>query len=459
MFDFSVYIGPAVAVAGILLALVAFGVFGGRAMRESMDEAVAAAKAERADKVKLPPLMDGAQHERANAEHFEDCADLERTAEFGQPSAEVPEHGALPEVDFDAAIARITADLAAAEAADEENAADLPMVDEDIEATRMLKADDRAAIFREETAEDSVVAEAAENSAIDDMADMKDMADNVIEELADDAENSAENSIESTLVMPKLTDEDLATDAAVSEDVLDKIALEETRVLTGELAEEAEQDAATFGEGAEEEPHKDSLFPESPVPFGPKMAWLAIPGYKPSEVISALRLGDVAPANWTKGLTEAYADNNQVFVSPALSGWVLVIGKTLWQKADMNRSAENIQWLKEVGRLFGNACFFSTMRGLGNHGWVGIRGGNIVRAYGYSGELQELIWLLGDPTEEEIAVNPAFANEVQEREMPDFRPVIPDEKMVLAMAAGWSVDVSFRNRKYLPDYGFIGKLE
>lgn len=243
--------------------------------------------------------------------------------------------------------------------------------------------------------------------------------------------------------------------------VLDKIALEETRTIKQQLDTPAESEPIlpAFGEGAEDTAHKDSLFPESPVPFGPKMAWLAIPGYKQSEVISALRLGDVSPANWTKGLSEAYADNKQVFVTPSLSGWVLVIGKTLWQKADMNRSAENIEWLKDVGRLFGNACFFSTMRGLGNHGWVGIRGGNIVRAYGYSGELQELIWLLGEPTEEEIAVNPGFANETEERRMPDFRPVIPDEKMVLAMAAAWSVDVSFSNHKYLPDYGFIGTLE
>ncbi len=202
----------------------------------------------------------------------------------------------------------------------------------------------------------------------------------------------------------------------------------------------------------------DTLLPEAPIPFGPKMAWLAIPGFKPSEVIAELRLDNVQSANWTIGLKEAYADNNLVFVSPSLGGWVMVIGRTLWERADMNRSAENIPWLREICRKFGNACFFSTMSGLGNHGWVGIRDGQIARAYGYSTELQELIWLVGEPTEEEIAINPAFITEMREKYQPGFRPVIPDEKLVLAVAAAWSVDPGFRRRQYPADYGYLGYM-
>lgn len=456
MFDFSVYAAPAVVLAGIVVALIGFAVWGSQAIRESAEEAMAEL-APRKKPILAPEVAVSGESE-PDLQLDLPKADLERTAEFGQ----MVQPDAKPEVDFDAAIARITADLAAAEAAGEQAPLDLPAVDEDIEATRMLRADDRAAILSE------VQDEAAKMAEPDEVDDIKESAENLTgdESISENDENltdepatdqTIDQAIEQTIIMPKLSDEEMD---ALPEDtnVLDKLALEETRVIAQELVDE-EPAGPAFGEGAEDDPHQESLFPEAPVPFGPKMAWLAIPGYKPSEVISALRLGDVAPANWTKGLTQAYADNNQVFVTPALSGWVLVIGKTLWQKADMNRSAENIQWLKEVGRLFGNACFFSTMRGLGNHGWVGIRGGNIVRAYGYSGELQELIWLLGEPTEEEIAVNPGFANEVEERNQPDFRPVIPDEKMVLAMAAGWSVDVSFRNRQYLPDYGFVGNLE
>lgn len=457
MFDFSAYIAPAAVLAVMLLALVGFGVWGGRAIKESAEEALAAAQANRKPDVRLAPLVDGPDKEMdVDLPNTKSAENLETTAEFGQAGFAQSFMPEQPEVDFDAAIARITADLEAAENAEEgENkpaVAELPTVDEDIEATAVLKADDRAEILREvEEAENAV------NVAADEV--VTDVAENEADDMVGDEVEDGGDSLEQTRVMDKL--DDLEGDMADGAAVLDKIALEETRTIKQQLDTPAESEPIlpAFGEGAEDTAHKDSLFPESPVPFGPKMAWLAIPGYKQSEVISALRLGDVSPANWTKGLSEAYADNKQVFVTPSLSGWVLVIGKTLWQKADMNRSAENIEWLKDVGRLFGNACFFSTMRGLGNHGWVGIRGGNIVRAYGYSGELQELIWLLGEPTEEEIAVNPGFANETEERRMPDFRPVIPDEKMVLAMAAAWSVDVSFSNHKYLPDYGFIGTLE
>lgn len=253
---------------------------------------------------------------------------------------------------------------------------------------------------------------------------------------------------------------------AGADELLDATALEETRmhndilVQAGGGTEAPDKTLVSAADLAdlEDVPEEGILIPEAPKPFGPKMAWLAIPGFKPSEVIALLRLGDVKSANWTMGLTQAYADNNQVFVSPSLGGWVLVIGKTIWQKGEMNRSAEKTPWLNEIGRRFGNVCFFTTMKGLGNHGWVGIRDGRIARAYGYSGEVGELIWFEGEPTEEEEIINPAFVDEAQERYQPGFRPVIPDEKMVLAMAAAWSVDTSFRRRQYPPDFGFLGTM-
>ena len=498
MFDLSIYIGPIIVLVVMLFSVIGFAVWGGRDIREYAEHLAEEKAASRAPKeTPLAPTVAEPAEETSGLDLLTEnpATDLENTAEFSQPSfaqsflegKEIP----VPGLDFDAVIDRITADLNAAEAIGVPFfAPDFPMAaeDSDIEATRMLNKEEQAAILSDEqtAAETEELTEAADDASCGaepaaatggDMPEGGEDTENLPAEAPDDTEEAAPDnddntphlpgelvgpgkpaSIEETLVMPNLAAE--AAAVAIGADMLDKIALEETRIIKNtDIAEEIS--APIFGEGAEETVDTakgDGLLPEAPLPFGPKMAWLAIPGYQPSEVIAALRLGDVAPANWTKGLGEAYADNNQVFVTPTLSGWVLVVGKTLWQKADMNRSAENIQWLKEVGRLFGNACFFSTMRGLGNHGWVGIRGGNIVRAYGYSGELQELIWLLGEPTEEEIAINPAFANEMQERREPNFRPIVPDEKMVLAMAAAWSVDVSFSSRRYPPDFGFLGTL-
>ncbi len=449
MFDLGVFVGPGIVLAAMLVAWVGFIVWGGRAIRES---------AERAEQppveTPLAPTVDAEAEQDDAITLLTDTPELERTAEFAQPSFAQSflegEELDPADVDYNAAIDRITADLDAAEAAGVEPAAAAEPVadaadvsaaqDDDMEATRLLSADE---LPKEDgDIEATRVLQPAEAAAI--------------------AADAAEDAALGAAAVGAVAAGAAVVGAAAAGEALDKAALEETRLINKVEKMPQDEDAPqlpVFGEGAENETSRhDALFPEQPLPFGPKMAWLAVPGYQPSEVIAALRLGQVEPANWTKGLTEAYADNNRVFVSPTLSGWVLVIGKTLWQKADMNRSAENIQWLKDVGRMFGNACFFSTMRGLGNHGWVGIRGGSIARAYGYSGELQELIWLVGEPTEEEIAVNPAFATEAEERRLPGFRPVIPDEKMVLAMAAAWSVDVTFAGRNYPPDFGFLGTL-
>lgn len=489
MFDLEVFLVPAIVAAAMLIAWIGFAVWGSRAIRVSALRAEMTPKPAPPEEA-LAPTVEAETAAEEELTLLTPAPELERTTEFAQPSFAQSfldgEEIDPAKVDYNAAIDRITAGLdAAAAAAEEAPAADMAVA----EAMQAAAAEEPAA--EEPAAEEP----AAEDTAADAPAVEEPAAENTADNTAETAAPAAvdEDDIEATrlLQVDKLAEEPAAeaadmppaeeVPAAPGEDIeatrvigpaaaaeaaaaatagaaLGKAELEET-LLLNQVRHTSKTSLPRFGEGAENEPHRmDSLFPEQPLPFGPKMAWLAVPGYQPSEVIAALRLAQVEPANWTKGLTEAYADNDRVFVSPTLSGWVLVVGRTLWQKADMNRSAENIQWLKDVGRLFGNACFFSTMRGLGNNGWVGIRGGQIVRAYGYSGELQELIWLVGEPTDEEIAVNPAFVTETEERRLPDFRPIIPDEKMVLAMAAAWSVDVTFSHRSYPPDFGFLGSL-
>lgn len=382
------------------------------------------------------------------------------------------------------------ADLAAEKSSDNSvNNEETDLADDDAEATRLISREEAAAILADDEtpadndAEKNITGTQADTEENNEETRILHMpTQNTDNNPAND--NILANNMEETVVMQKIALENLP-----SMEELDAAALEETRMQQSVPAPEKPANAnlqrippgmsSSFGfinnqanglagaaqlrslpdlSSLTQEEAGDTLLPEAPIPFGPKMAWLAIPGFKPSEVIAALRLDDVQTANWTKGLQQAYADNNLVFVSPSLGGWVMVIGKTLWERADMNRSAENIPWLKEICRKFGNACFFSTMRGLGNHGWVGIRDGQIARAYGYSGELQELIWLVGEPTEEEIAINPAFITEMREKYQPGFRPVIPDEKLVLAVAAAWSVDPGFRRRQYPADFGFLGYM-
>lgn len=539
MFDFGVYLGPAIVALGMLVAFVGFLVGGSSAIRESAEEAQQALSRDSAaggdtetniSDITLPELSIISP-------------DMEKTAEFSQPLDIVPTFSqsflegqeVAPgggSADYNAAIDRIKADLEASDTEDngdnagnaedddlaifEHGAEDFAAyglydgaysdIDEDIiEAANVVEALQGSNVAKEASGQqeqteagdsvlDNVLNKEAENKAADveenneenNIEEKNDVSADNIENTPEAEENTAEGAgmdvaaiaqaeIEKTAIEKSAIEKSAMEETmilkypkqpagkAITAEVLDAAALEETRLHTDIAANTPsnEPNSVLAADLASLQDMSDDgiLIPEAPIPFGSRMAWLAIPGFKPSEVIAMLRLGNVQSANWTLGLTQAYADNNQVFVSPSLGGWVLVIGKTLWQKADMNRSAENIPWLKDIARRFGNVCFFSTMKGLGNHGWIGIRDGQIARAYGYSGELEELIWFVGEPTEEEEIINPAFVDEVQERYQPGFRPVIPDEKLVLAMAAAWSVDTSFKKRQYPPDFGFLGTMD
>ena len=211
-----------------------------------------------------------------------------------------------------------------------------------------------------------------------------------------------------------------------------------------------------FPLGVNKEVASDVLMPEMPLAFGYKICWLAISGVKPAQVAHALQLRDITPANWTQGLTDAYADNGQVFVSPALNGWVLVVGRALWNKVDMNQNIEENEWLYHLSRHLGDVYYFSTLRDLDNHAWAKIHNGHVKRAYAYSGEMGEVMWDKGNPTREEEELGLDFPEHMQAGESADTR--LPNEYDVLAMAAAWSIDTSFSTGKYRPDLGFVGRI-
>jgi hypothetical protein len=73
--------------------------------------------------------------------------------------------------------------------------------------------------------------------------------------------------------------------------------------------------------------------PDVPKTFGFKVLWFAVKAADPASVLDALEFGGAMPANWASGLAAAYGDRQSsddwVFVSPAISGWVLVVGSSL----------------------------------------------------------------------------------------------------------------------------------
>lgn len=69
--------------------------------------------------------------------------------------------------------------------------------------------------------------------------------------------------------------------------------------------------------------------PDKPMSFGYKVSWFAVKASDPARVLDALELKRGTPANWTAGLAAALpfpSTATWVFVSPPVSGWVLVVG-------------------------------------------------------------------------------------------------------------------------------------
>ena len=61
--------------------------------------------------------------------------------------------------------------------------------------------------------------------------------------------------------------------------------------------------------------------------FGQPCRWLAIKGHNPIAVQDALHLNAPMPCSWEEGLIEAR--EHKLFISPPVSGWILVVGSSL----------------------------------------------------------------------------------------------------------------------------------
>ena len=142
--------------------------------------------------------------------------------------------------------------------------------------------------------------------------------------------------------------------------------------------------------------------PDSPKGFGYKTSWFAVKAQDPKRVAQTLGLTSLRPANWATGLAAAYAFNNKsdgkqyVFVSPSVTGWVLVVSLALPypDKRVQGRSDDiDSRFTAMFGALaasFEEAQFYGSYRVVGFEAWARARGGKIERSFCYAdGEVYE----------------------------------------------------------------------
>jgi hypothetical protein len=189
-----------------------------------------------------------------------------------------------------------------------------------------------------------------------------------------------------------------------------------------------------------------------PVSFGYKCAWLAVKVDRPEPVAAALSLESVRPAHWKDGIQAAY--EGRVFVSPALSGWVLAASTVFPESGDVRHSDRCTPWLLRVGGDFPEVQFFCTHRVVEYHAWAKIVAGKVIRKYAYIGEQGLTVWNDGPPTAEELSLDLNFS---KSSDVANLR--FPDEEAVMQLAGAWSLNPSvIESYDFAPGMGLLGSM-
>jgi hypothetical protein len=201
--------------------------------------------------------------------------------------------------------------------------------------------------------------------------------------------------------------------------------------------------------------YADEPDPDLPIPFGPKMAWLALDTMDTEAVAAALGLQGARPASWAEGIEAAH--RSSLFVTPPLASWTLALGSALFPP---DRAEAFVQPLLErLSRQFGEAQYFCTHRDFELHIWARARKGRLVRGYGWLGQKGLTLWDEGPPTPEERDLGFRFTGRRSTgiQQAPNRDAAHPDEESVMQLASLWSIDPTTLDEEFKePLTGLLG---
>jgi len=182
--------------------------------------------------------------------------------------------------------------------------------------------------------------------------------------------------------------------------------------------------------------------------------WLAIRSGNPQLVQAALALNNPMPCSWEEGMSAAH--EHKLFISPAIRGWVFVMGSNLPEPGDDVDKC--FRFVMDLSRKLGHVQFFSVNRAVNHHAWVQAELGTVVRAYAWAGKT---LWNQGAMTRAELDLSLKCHGYGDGEERVDFgRPdpaVINTERLPL-LAARWSIDPTSIDARMLKEsQGIAGK--
>lgn len=157
--------------------------------------------------------------------------------------------------------------------------------------------------------------------------------------------------------------------------------------------------------------------------------WLAIRAGTPQSVQRALGLSRSTPCSWSEGM----AGEHEFFISPQISGWVIVTGVGLPCPDDDVDAC--FLFLIILSRKLGHVQFFHAESFSYHHAWARLDDGYVTRAYAWAGET---VWNQGIKTSREMELKMrcfAYGEEVISEKM-----IRDNCDKVSLLAARWSLD-------------------
>lgn len=182
--------------------------------------------------------------------------------------------------------------------------------------------------------------------------------------------------------------------------------------------------------------------------------WLAVRNRNLMTVQSAMALHNPKRCSWAEGLLGDI--EAKVFLSPPVSGWILVIGSALPDASDDVDGC--FRFLMDLSRKVGHVQFFSTNVMLNHHAWVQAESGHILRAYTWAGKT---LWNQGKMTQAEQDVGMRCYDYLETSEGLPFAAAEPgasNSDKVHLLAARWSLDPDEIDDRFIEqEWGIVGE--
>lgn len=175
---------------------------------------------------------------------------------------------------------------------------------------------------------------------------------------------------------------------------------------------------------------------DHPKNFGQECIWLAVRTRDRDAVAGALDIRAAHPENWENGLQFAANDALQnVFISPFINEWVMVIGKGL-PLYDPN-DTRSLRFLEHFSERFEEVQYFGVFDSIGYYAWLKIQRGNFVRCFAALGSEKRILINQGPLSLDEHRLNNEFSS--------------IDSDYIFRLAAIWSINPNEIERLYLEE--------